>query len=185
MAASTRGKMKFKKVVRKNKIKQEKLYLFLILLFAFIIRFWNLWHPQAYIYDEVYHAFTAQEMAKGNVKAWEWWNPSPKGFAYEWTHPPLAKLIMAGGVLLFGKSQFAFRFPGIFFAVGVIYLVYLLGRGIFKNERIALLSAFLVSFDGMLFVMSRIGMADISFLFFLLGTIYFCLKEKYLWSGMF
>ena len=173
--------MKFKKKI----IKQKKLYLFLILLFAFIIRFFNLWHPQAYIFDEVYCAFTAQEIAKGNIKAWEWWNPSPEGFAYGWTHPYLAKLIMAVGVLIFGQSQFAFRLPAAIFGTGVIYFIYLLAKQIFKNEKIALLSAFIASFDGLMFVMSRTGMLDIFLLFFLLGTIYFCLKEKYLWSGIF
>jgi dolichyl-phosphate-mannose-protein mannosyltransferase len=170
------------------RVKNKNIYLGIILGFSFIIRVFNVWHPTDYIFDEVYHGFTAQEMAKGNIKAWEWWNPSPEGFAYEWTHPPLAKLIMAGGVLFFCQnntfSQYAFRFPAILFGLGVIYLTYLIGAVLFKNEKIGLLAAFLVSFDGLLFVMSRIGMADVYFLFFLLLTIYFSLKKKYLLSSL-
>ncbi|MFC1711166.1 glycosyltransferase family 39 protein [Patescibacteria group bacterium] len=183
----TKKKISFRKkeVV---KVKNTKMYLMIILLFAFVLRAWNLWHPTSYIFDEVYHGFTAQEMAKGNIKAWEWWNTPPEGFAYEWTHPPLAKLIMAGGVLLFGKnnevSQYAFRFPAVLFGLGVIYLIFLLAREIFRNEKIGLLAAFLASFDGLSFVMSRIGMADIYFLFFLLLSIYLTLKEKYIFSGI-
>lgn len=164
----------------------KKIYLILIL--AFIIRVWNLWYPKAYIFDEVYHGFTAQEIAKANPKAWEWWNPSPQGFAYEWTHPYLAKMIMAGSVVLFGvndqKAQWAFRFPAVLFGVGSIYLVYLLGKTIFKKEEIGLIAAFLLTFDGLHFVMSRVGMIDIYFLFFMLGTIYLTLKERYFWAGI-
>jgi len=166
-------------------MKIKKLYLVLILLFVFAIRVWSLWHPRTHIFDEVYCSFTAQEIAKGNPKAWEWWASPPKGFAYGWTHPYLAKLIMASGVLIFGESQFAFRFPAALFGTGVIYLIYLLAKQIFKDEKIAFLSIFIASFDGLLFVMSRTGMLDIFLLFFLLAAIFFTLKEKYLWSGIF
>ena len=176
------------KKLKLKRFKKAKKYLILILLFNVFLRVWNLWHPAAYIFDEVYHGFTAQEMAKGNVMAWEWWNTPPKGFAYEWTHPPLAKLLMTSGIFLFGKndqvSQYAFRFPAVIFGVGVVYLTYLLALEIFKKEKIALFSAILISFDGLLFVMSRIGMADVYFLFFLLLTIYLALKQKYAWSGV-
>ncbi len=170
------------------RVKNVKLYLGLILFFSFVIRVFNIWHPPDYIFDEVYHGFTAQEMAKGNIKAWEWWNASPEGFAYEWTHPPLAKLFMAGGVLLFGQNnkmaQYAFRFPATLFGVGVIYLTYLIARQVFKNEKIGLLAAFILAFDGLLFVMSRVGMADVYFLFFLLFTILLSLKKNYLLSAV-
>jgi Gpi18-like mannosyltransferase len=170
------------------KVKHINWYLVFILLLAFGLRIWNIWHPRAYIFDEVYHGFTAQEMAKGDIKAWEWWNNPPEGFAYEWTHPPLAKVIMAGSVLLFGHndklSQYAFRVPGVFFGIGAIYLTYLLTKEIFKNERLALLAAFLFSLDGLAFVMSRVGMVDIYALFFLLLTIYLVLVKKYFWSAI-
>jgi len=76
----------------------QKLFKFLpislILLLAFFTRFWRLGIPDTYHFDEVYHAFTAKEMLLGNSAAWEFWNTPPEGFAYEWTHPPLAKLFM-------------------------------------------------------------------------------------------
>jgi dolichyl-phosphate-mannose-protein mannosyltransferase len=169
-------------------IKNAKLYLGLLLGLAFLIRTINLAHPKAYIFDEVYHGFTAQEMAKGNKMAWEWWNTPPEGFAYEWTHPPLAKLVMAGGVLLFSannsQAQYAFRFPAVIFSLGVIWLTYLIAVTVFKNQRIGLIAAFLVSFEGLSFVMSRIGMADIYFLFFLLLTIFLTLKNRIFFSGI-
>lgn len=174
--------------VKEVKLKNSNLFLTLILIFSLVVRLWNIWYPKAYIFDEVYHGFTAQEMAKGNKMAWQWWNISPPGFAYEWTHPPLAKMFMAVGVWLFKAydqtSQYAFRLPAALFGVGAIYLTYLLAKTVFKNERLGLLAAFLLSLDGLTFVMSRVGMADIYALFFLLLTIYLALKDRFFWSAV-
>ena len=166
----------------------EKRLLFLILIFAFAIRLFRIDHPRTYVFDEVYHGFTAQEMAKANVKAWEWWNTPPEGFAFEWTHPPLAKLIMTSSILLWGQNhnqaQFAFRFPAVFFGTGVVFLTYLLAKTIFKNKNIALMAAFFTSVDGLFLTMSRIGMADIYFLFFSLLTILLALKGKHFYAAI-
>lgn len=164
-----------KSIFKKTAIEQK--LLFLILAFSFLIRICNLHHPQTHIFDEAYHAFTAQEMYKGNLAAWEWWNTPPKGFAYEWTHPPMAKLLMMAGIALFGSNSFGWRIPGAVFGTGVVFLIYLLGKELF-NKKIALLATFLAAFEGLLFVMSRIGMSDIYFLFFSLTAILAKLKKK-------
>jgi dolichyl-phosphate-mannose-protein mannosyltransferase len=81
---------------------RAKLILILILLFAFVTRTFDLWSPKAEYFDEVYHAFTARVILHEDPKAWEWWNIPPEGFAYEWTHPPLAKLMMVFSMRIFG-----------------------------------------------------------------------------------
>jgi len=168
---------KMKRLVLKNKI------IILLLVFSLLVRFWQLSWPERFYFDEVYHAFTATEMAKGNVMAWEWWNTPPEGVAYEWTHPPLAKLFMTVGIFIFGETAFDWRFFGVLFGVGCVLLVYLIGRKLF-NQKAALLAAFLFAFDGLPLVMSRIGMNDIYFLFFTLLTLWLFLEEKYLFSGL-
>jgi len=163
--------------------KLNKKLLLLIFLFSFLVRFWGLNYPNSFYFDEVYHAFTAREMARGNKAAWEWWNTPPKGFAYEWTHPPLAKLGMAVGILLFGESAFGWRFFGALFGVGCVLLVYLLGRKLF-GPRVAIFASFLFALDGLPLVMSRIGMNDIYFLFFALLALWLFLEDKYLLAGL-
>lgn len=175
----------FRLKINNKKIKQfffQNRLLVLILFFALLARFWCLSYPSRFYFDEVYHAFTATEMAKGNVKAWEWWNQPPEGVAYEWTHPPLAKLFMTTGILIFGESAFAWRFFGALFGVGCVFLVYLLGKKLF-NQRAALFASFIFAFDGLPLVMSRIGMNDIYFLFFTLLTLFLFLGEEYLFAG--
>lgn len=158
--------------------KRAKIFLGVILAFAFVTRIFALGSPPNEYFDEVYHAFTARVIFHGDSKAWEWWNTPPTGFAYEWTHPPLAKLGMVLGMKLFGENSFGWRIPGALLGVGSVFLVYLLAKIIFEDEAIGLLSAGVFSLDGLALVMSRIGMNDSYILFFALLSIYLFLKQK-------
>jgi len=136
-------------------------------------------------FDEVYHAFTSKViMSADRAKAWEWWNTPPAGFAYEWTHPPLAKLGMVLGMSIFGQNAFGWRIPGALLGVGSVFLVYLLAKELFKDEVVGLLSAGVFSLDGLPLVLSRIGMNDSYILFFALLSIYLFLKQKDLPSAI-
>ena len=157
---------------------------FIIFAFAFLTRFIRLDIPKTYVFDEVYHAFTAGQMFKGNPAAWEWWNTPPQGFAYEWTHPPLAKEFMVLAISIFGNNSFAWRFFSAFFGFGVIVLIYLIAYKLFKSRLIALFAAFSASMDGLLLVMSRIGMNDMYFLFFALLAFYTLFNKRYLLMGV-
>ncbi len=156
-----------------------------ILLLAFFSRFWRLGTPDTYYFDEVYHAFTAKEMLLGNPAAWEFWNTPPVGFAYEWTHPPLAKLFMALGMIIFGIDPFGWRFFGATAGVGVILLVYFLSLELFKDKFIATIAAFLLVFETLIFVEARIGMNDSYFLLFILLSLLFLIKKRYIIAGIF
>mgnify|MGYP001599712601 CR=1 FL=1 len=156
-----------------------------VLGFALLSRLAGLWFPPTFYFDEVYHAFTAKEMLQGNNAAWEWWNTPPKGFAYEWTHPPLAKLGMVAGMVILGERPLGWRLPGALLGVGVIFLVYLLGVQLFRNKTVGLLAAAVFALDGLPLVMSRVGMNDTYFLFFALLSVLFFLKERYFFSSVF
>lgn len=158
----------------------KKHILFLILSLALVSRLLNLTFPETFYFDEVYHAFTAKEFVEGNPAAWEYWATPPEGFAFEWTHPPLAKLIMAAGITLFGQNPFSWRIFGVLAGVGIVFLVYQLGRALFKKEAPSLVAAFLVATDGLFFTMSRVGMNDIYLVFFALLTLLSFLKQRHL-----
>lgn len=164
--------------------KRARMILILILLFAFVTRMFNLWSPQKEYFDEVYHAFTARVILHGDPKAWEWWNTPPEGFAYEWTHPPLAKLGMVAGMLIFGENSFGWRIPGALLGVGTVFLIYLLAKNLFKDEAISLFSASVFSLDGLPLVLSRMGMNDPYILFFSLLSIYMFIRKKDFWSAL-
>lgn len=165
--------------------KTSKIILSVILIFAFVTRIFNLGSPPNEYFDEVYHAFTARVMLHNDAKAWEWWNTPPEGFAYEWTHPPLAKLGMLAGMEIFGENSFGWRIPGALFGLGCVFLVYLLAKLLFDDDATALLSSAVFSLDGLPLVLSRIGMNDSYLMFFVLLSILFFLKEKNFWSALF
>lgn len=162
-----------------------KYLLILIILTAAFFRFFRLWVPENFYFDEVYHAFTAKELLLGNPSAWEFSATPPSGFAYEWTHPPLAKLLMTFGMVIFGQNSFGWRFFGALSGVGVIYLIYLLGKKLFRSESVGLLASAILTLEGLTLVQSRIGMNDTYFLFFILVSLYALLNKNYLVSGLF
>ncbi len=155
-----------------------------VLVFAFSTRVFQLGSPKNEYFDEVYHAFTARIILNGDAKAWEWWNPHPEGFAYEWTHPPLAKLGMVLGMMVFGENAFGWRIIQATLGTGSVLIIYLISKELFKDKLLALLAAGVFSLDGLPLVMSRIGMNDIYMLFFMLLSLYFFIKEKDFFSSL-
>ncbi len=89
---------------------------------------------------------------------------------YEWTHPPLGKLIQAGGIAIFGLTPFGWRIMGVIFATLMIAVMYLLGKKLFGTWIGGFSAAFLLTFDFMHFVMGRMGTADTYIVFFSLTS---------------
>jgi len=110
--------------------------LFILFVLTAFPRFYHLEQPKEYYFDEVYYAFTAQEMVKGNEDVWDPWAKPPEGFSYEWTHPPLGKLLIVAGIRAFGDvdNTFAWRvMPAVFGSLGVL-LIYLLCSELFPQK---------------------------------------------------
>ncbi len=157
----------------------------LILIIATLTRLIRLDYPNKYVFDEVYHGFTAKEMSAGHREAWEWWNTPPPGVAYEWTHPPLAKEAMVASMYIFrSQDAWAYRLPGVILGIIAVYLIYLLGLQLFKNHSASLIAAFVFSLDGLNFVQSRTGMNDIYYVTFFLAALLLLLRKKYFFSAL-
>ncbi len=150
-----------------------------VLLLAALLRLVNLGFPTTYIFDEVYHAFTAKEYLHNHVVAWEWWTTPPEGVAYEWTHPPVAKYAMVAGMLLFGEHSAGYRVGSAVAGVMSIWGLYLLVEQLTKNKKAALLSAFLVSIEGLHIAQSRVSMNDIYMLAFFIWALYAGVKSRW------
>ena len=72
------------------------LILAIITIFSASIRLFRINEPARYYFDEVYHVITARAFAQNNPAAYDPFAPPPEeGTAYDWLHPPLAKLIQA------------------------------------------------------------------------------------------
>ena len=104
-------------------------------------------------FDEIYFVRTAEQYLHLQLP-------------YEWTHPPLGKLIQASGIAILGYSPFSWRIMGVIFATLMIPLIYLLGKKMFGTWIGGFSAAFLLTFDFMHFTMGRMGTADTYLVFF-------------------
>ncbi|HKZ50676.1 MAG TPA: phospholipid carrier-dependent glycosyltransferase, partial [Dehalococcoidia bacterium] len=111
-------------------------------------------------FDEIYFVRTAEE----HIGLKE---------PFEWTHPPLGKLVIAGGILYLGDRPVAWRLPGVALAALVIPIVYLLARRMFGTVRAGLIATALITFEFMHFTEARLATAEISLFFWIALTFYF------------
>lgn len=135
------------------------LMVLLVLTLAFgYLRYVNLAAPPDQIFDEIYHARAAQEI---------WTGKAPN----EWVHPPLAKLLIGGGIKLFGMNSFGWRFLPWLAGCLVLPVLYILARNVIPDRRCALVATLLFAFDGCYFVMSRTAMTNVFALLWQIGAI--------------
>ena len=136
-----------------------------LMLATGVLLFWNVTFPPARIFDEIYYARAAQEYLAGHS-------------LYEWTHPPLTKLIMAFGAWLFGPPHGKFVDPfGARMAnclIGTLWvpLVYAFAKRLFASTAGAVIAVVLVVASGYYYVQARIATPEISVAFFGLLTLY-------------
>ncbi|MDX1509806.1 MAG: phospholipid carrier-dependent glycosyltransferase, partial [Nitriliruptorales bacterium] len=115
----------------------------------------NLGHPDRIYFDEVYYVNDAQDILNRGVE---------DGFV---VHPPLGKVIISVGMLLFGQENpFGWRFMGAVAGALTVMLAFLIGRRLFRRDGPALMAALLLAADGLFFAQARIAMLDIHLAFF-------------------
>ncbi len=95
---------------------------------------------------------------------------SPENRAYEWTHPPLSKLIMAGMMGIFGENSFGWRIGSVVFGTLGIVATAVLAFDLFGSLSLALTAMGLLSLEGLFLTQSRIAMNDSYLVFFMLMT---------------
>ena len=115
-------------------------------------RFWRIGSPAEIVFDEVH--FVGQ--AHRYLHAEPFLDP----------HPPLAKLLIAGSIAIFGDHAWAWRVPNALMGLAMVALTYMLGRRMFASRLAGALAAACVVCDGMFIVDSRIAVLDIVYLTF-------------------
>ena len=121
-------------------------------------------------FDEVYFARTAYEYVE-NIPT------------YEWTHPPLGKLIQAIPILITKHlSPFNYRLMGNISGILMIIIMYLFGKELFKKRKYSIFASLLMFFDTFHFVQTRMGTVDSHLVLFMmisaLGMIKYCNNKK-------
>jgi dolichyl-phosphate-mannose--protein O-mannosyl transferase len=135
----------------------------LLALVAAAFRLPRLGFPPGEVFDEVYHAKTAQQYLDGEPPT-------------EWVHPPTAKLLIAIGVALFGYESWAWRLLPALAGIALAPVFFLFARRVLPTERAALLASTLLLADGVYLVQSRIAMTNIFAVLFQVSAALFIVR---------
>lgn len=119
---------------------------------AALTRFWRLGRPPEIVFDEVHFVNQARHYLLGE--------------SFLDPHPPLAKLVTALGIELFGDRAFGWRIGNSLIGTLLVGVTYLLGRRIFASRLAGALAAVFVLSDGLFLVDSRVAVIDIVYLTF-------------------
>lgn len=114
-------------------------------------------------FDEIYHARTAYEFIH-------------KEPIYEWTHPPLGKLIISLGILIFGMNPFGWRIAGTVIGILMVPVIYIFAKKLLKHSWLAIVTCLLFTFDFMHFAQTRIATIDVYVTFFIMLMYLFMFK---------
>lgn len=152
--------------------------LFLILIVAFFLRFYKLDLLPLYG-DELTMVYDSYSILKTGKD--QWGNFMPLTFRMGAGRPAGYVYFSAPFVALFGPSAFGVRLLSVFSGVGIVFLMYLLGRKLF-NYKVGLISSFLMAFSLWDISLSRVGFeAHFALFLSLLGITFFIYADKRFW----
>ncbi len=120
------------------------------------------WWNSTY-FDEIYHARTAFELLNNTA-------------VYEWTHPPLGKIIMSWFVGIFGMTPFGWRFAGALCGILMLPAMYLLAKQLTKRTSMGFLAMLLMALDCMHLTQTQIATIDSYPVLFIILSYFFMLR---------
>ncbi|HEY1727475.1 MAG TPA: phospholipid carrier-dependent glycosyltransferase [Candidatus Baltobacteraceae bacterium] len=140
-------------------------------VFAFVLDFMWYWNPNERYFDEIYYPRSGIEYLKGVRINTDW------EFPFEWTHPPLTKLLIALSIWMFGgvahgDNGWGWRFLNVVCGTLMVPLCYVFAKRLLGSTLFASIAAFMLTFDGFRFVQSRIATPEIWVATFGLGLLY-------------
>jgi dolichyl-phosphate-mannose-protein mannosyltransferase len=141
----------------KEAIRRDSILLFLASWIFFLI---NLSHPITRNFDEFHYIPSALQWLSLTANQ-------------NWEHPPLAKLLIAIGVGVFGDNPVGWRIMSTLFGSITLVGMYHLAYALFANNRqAAWVCAALTLFNQLLYVQARIAMLDTFMMGFLVWALW-------------
>jgi len=121
--------------------------------------YYKIGQPHERIFDEIYYARSAQEYLHHQPQ-------------FEWTHPPLSKLILTIGAWIYKDDPVGARLMSALFGTLTVPLLYAFAKRLFSSSVAAVVAVFLLLTSSYFYVQSRIATPEIFVAFFALLTIY-------------
>jgi dolichyl-phosphate-mannose-protein mannosyltransferase len=120
--------------------------LLVLVIGGVVLRVRALGFPSNFTFDEEHFAKNAHNYLRG-VRDFN-------------DHPPLGKLLIAVGLLLFGYDSLGWRFVPLCFGLQTLFVVYRLALELFEDRSAARYAAAFVAADGFFIAYSRAGLLD-------------------------
>ena len=136
------------------------------------------------IFDEAYYVNAARVIAHINPPAGSSYHNAPLGKDPNPEHPQLAKMIMAGGIELFGDDPWGWRIGSVIFGLIAIAAMYALVRAAGGGPWLAVGAAAVMAADNLLLVHGRIATLDIYVLAMMLVAAVLYMRRHPLWAGI-
>jgi len=149
----------------------EYLPLLILVIITLILHFMAINTPATVVGDGYWYVEEAKSILNGQG-------------ALHMEHPPLAKLLIAGGIELFGDNPFGWRFFSVIFGTIGIILFYFLCRKTNMSRTATYIATFLLATENLYFVQSSIAMLDIFMVTFVLAGLLLYLHRGYMLSAM-
>ncbi|MEV0165306.1 dolichyl-phosphate-mannose-protein mannosyltransferase [Nonomuraea fuscirosea] len=160
----------------------------LVMVFGGVLRFLNLGHPKAVVFDETYYmkdAFslithgvekvTVKDADKaimaGNTDVWQACTPADLDKCASYVvHPPLGKWMIGVGEWLFGLNPFGWRFAAAVIGTLSILVIARVARRMTRSTLLGCFAGLLLALDGLHYVLSRTALLDIFLMFWVLAA---------------
>jgi len=129
-------------------------------LISFVLSYVGYQLPAEKYFDEIYYARAAEEyLARKDI--------------FEFTHPPLSKLIITLSTwMLHSDTGAGWRFMNLVVGALMVLVMYVFAKRLLGSTLFATVAAALLTLDGMHFTQSRIATPEITVAFFSLLTLY-------------
>ncbi len=143
-----------------NIFKKEKVLLPILMVISFVLFFYKLGAPSLFETDEVIYSQAAREI----VRSGDWLTLHL--FGHNWfIHPPFYMWLTALSSYIFGVNEFNTRLWSALFAVGLVYVTYLLGKKMYKDGT-GILAGFIIATSLQYILQARMAIFDIPLVFF-------------------
>ena len=154
-----------------NKFLKNNFLLLVIILIAFVLRFYELGkNPPSLNWDETAHGYNAYSILKTDKD--EYGYKLPLFFrSFDDYKPPLYTYLVVPSVFIFGLSDLAVRFPSATLGVFAVLFTYFMVLELFKKKEIALLASLFLAISPWHLQFSRVAFETNSATFWsVLGT---------------
>src|SRR3989344_1981334 len=149
-----------------------------IISLAAVLRFYQLGgNPPSLDWDEVSLGYNAYSIITTGADEFSNTFPLLSIRSFNDYKPPMYVYALIPSLLLFGKTDFAIRFPSALAGTLTILFTYLLVRQLFTDRKLASISALLLSISPWHLQFSRIAFEANLALFFFVAGMFFLIKS--------